>query len=119
MRVVMMYRVSDLPLVFLIRRVPASGTDAVLKGPEIAQLVSLAAEVPKKIKELRDAKGKPIPADIEFAFRNGQLALLQIRPFVESKSAQANQYLIGLDASFRKNADRKVNLAEAASGGSR
>ena len=98
---------------------PASGTDEVLKEGEIAQLVALAADVPKKIKEMRDAKGQPIPADVEFAFRDGRLALLQIRPFVESKNAQANQYLISLDASFRENANRKVDLGDLPVGGSR
>lgn len=99
--------------------VPASGTDAVLKEAEIAQLVALAAEIPKKIKEMRDAKGRPIPADVEFGFRGGRMALLQMRPFVESKNAQANQYLISLDVSFRENADRKVDLGDNPVGGSR
>ncbi len=96
--------------------VPASGTDAVLRDAEIVQLVSLAAEVPRKIEELRDRKGRPIPADIEFAFRDGRMKLLQIRPFVESKSANANQYLISLDSNFRKNENSTVDLAEPTAG---
>jgi hypothetical protein len=35
---------------------------------------------------------------VEFAFKDGSLALLQLRPFVESKSAQRNEYLLSLDA---------------------
>jgi predicted SPOUT superfamily RNA methylase MTH1 len=59
---------------------------------------------------LRDEAGNALPADIEFAFKDGKLALLQIRPFVESKSAQHNQYLNGLDEEFRKRSSTRVDL---------
>jgi hypothetical protein len=42
-----------------------------------------------------------MPADVEFAFRDGRLTLLQIRPLNESKSAQRNAYLLSLDAQLR------------------
>jgi phosphoenolpyruvate synthase/pyruvate phosphate dikinase len=77
---------------------PASGSDWVLLPKEVRQLVKLAREVPKKLDSMRTAFGEPIPADIEFAFRDGRLALLQIRPFSESKRAQRSQYLAVLDA---------------------
>ena len=41
--------------------------------------------------------GLPAPADIEFGFRDGQLALFQIRPFVESLRARRSLYLIDMD----------------------
>jgi phosphoenolpyruvate synthase/pyruvate phosphate dikinase len=81
-----------------VTRAPASGTEAVLTREEIAQLIQLSREVPKRFATLRDAQGNPLPADIEFAFRGGRLTLLQIRPFVESRSAQKSRYLLELDA---------------------
>jgi hypothetical protein len=51
-----------------------------------------------------------VPADIEFAFRGGKLALLQIRPFNESRRAQRSQYLAQLDAAFASRGDDKVLL---------
>ncbi len=81
-----------------ITEVPASGSDWVLLPGEVRQLVKLAREVPKKLDTMRTAFGEPVPADIEFAFRDGRLALLQIRPFSESKRAQRSQYLAVLDA---------------------
>jgi phosphoenolpyruvate synthase/pyruvate phosphate dikinase len=83
-------------------REPASGTQAVLQPEEIEQLIALARDVPKRFASLRDAQGAAIPADIEFAFRDGRLTLLQIRPFVESRSAQRSRYLLGLDALLRE-----------------
>lgn len=84
-----------------IARAPASGTEAVLEPDEIAQLIRLSREVPNRFATLRDAQGNALPADIEFAFRDGRLTLLQIRPFVESKSAQRSRYLLELDAQLR------------------
>ena len=81
-----------------IQQLPASGSNWVLLPGEVRQLVKLAREVPAKLETMRTAFGEPIPADIEFAFRDGQLALLQIRPFSESKRAQRSQYLAVLDA---------------------
>jgi len=78
-------------------REPASGSEQLLQPREIDQMIALSRAVPKRFATLRDAQGNPLPADIEFAFRDGRLTLLQIRPFVESKSAQRNAYLLGLD----------------------
>ncbi|HZO08624.1 MAG TPA: PEP/pyruvate-binding domain-containing protein, partial [Myxococcota bacterium] len=68
-------------------REPTSGTQQLLTPREIDQMIALSREVPRRVPTLRDAQGNPLPADIEFAFRDGRLTLLQIRPFVESKSA--------------------------------
>jgi len=87
---------------------PASGSDWVLQPGEVRQLVKLAREVPQKLVTMRTATGEPIPADVEFGFRNGRLALLQIRPFNESKRAQRSQYLAELDAPARARDDEPV-----------
>jgi len=92
-----------------IDHVPASGTPAVLKREEIDQLITLAGEV-AKFPSLRDEQGVVLPADIEFGFKDGRLALLQIRPFVESAAAQQNLYLLQLDAGLRERGQASVVL---------
>jgi hypothetical protein len=89
---------------------PASGGDVVLTPSEVKQLVAFAKSVPARFPSLRTASGDPVPADIEFAFRGGRLALLQIRPFNESRRAQRSQYLAQLDAAFATRGDDKVLL---------
>jgi hypothetical protein len=89
---------------------PASGGEQVLTPAEIAQLVALAEQLPTRVATLRNEDGTTLPADVEFAFRGGQLTLLQIRPFVESRAAQRNDYLLSLDAGPRERASRRVRL---------
>ena len=89
---------------------PASGTEAVLQPGEIDQLVDFARHVHERFPSLRDEAGNPLPADVEFAFRNGRLALLQMRPFVESGRAQGSAYLAGLDAGLRDRGQLPVAL---------
>ena len=90
---------------------PASGTTSVLTRAEISQLIELACEVPARFETLREADGSPVPADIEFAFLRGDLVLLQIRPFVESKGAQSNSYLASLDAGLAAKGQRRIDLS--------
>jgi hypothetical protein len=87
--------------------VPASAPEVLLQPGEIEQLIALAADVSQRFTSLEGA-----PADIEFAFKDGRLALLQIRPFVESRRAQQSKYLNALDADFRaRGADEVVLYA--------
>jgi phosphoenolpyruvate synthase/pyruvate phosphate dikinase len=92
-----------------VTRRPASGTEAVLTQDEVVQLSRLSVDV-AKFPSLRDDQGRVLPADIEFAFKDGQLALLQIRPFVESRSALESAYLRKLDAAFRDRGRERVAL---------
>jgi hypothetical protein len=87
----------------------SSGTSAVLQREEIDQLITLAGEV-AKFPSLRDEAGEELPADIEFGFKGGRLALLQIRPFVESAAAQQNLHLQQLDAGLQERANASVDL---------
>ena len=89
---------------------PASGAETVLDPGEIKQLVALAKSVPARFPSLRTLSGDPVPADIEFAFRGGRLALLQIRQFNESRRAQRSEYLAQLDASFAARGGNEVSL---------
>jgi hypothetical protein len=91
-------------------KVPASGTSAVLQTDELRKLVAFANVVGNRFPSLRDEAGNHLPADVEFAFKDGELTLLQIRPFVESKSAQQSGYLSQLDAAFRERGAALVDL---------
>jgi len=99
-----------------LREVPTSGKDRVLDDEEIRELVRLAKEV-ENFPALKTDSGV-VPADVEFAFRRGQLALLQIRPFNESKAASRSGYLSGLDGKSSERKSDRVRLDESP-GGSR
>lgn len=93
-----------------ISELPASGRDFVLEPDEVAQLVTLANELPAKFPPIVDADGRPAPADIEFGFKDGELRLFQIRPFLESRTARASALLAELDATEPGVARRDVDL---------
>ena len=65
---------------------------------------------------LEGPSGQRFPADLEFAFRDGRLALLQLRPFVRSRRAEESERLRALDAPLRERADRIVRLDEGPGG---
>jgi phosphoenolpyruvate synthase/pyruvate phosphate dikinase len=93
-----------------LQTVRASGTDAVLRGNEVLQLITLARDVDARFPGLTRADGSRAPADVEFAFRGGELAVLQIRPFVDSTRARGDYYLAGLDAGLRERIGLPVAL---------
>ena len=64
-----------------VTKIPVSGDSRVLKPHEIERLVKLARGLPQRFPAIRDAAGRPAPADIEFGFVGGKLRLFQIRPF--------------------------------------
>jgi hypothetical protein len=88
----------------------ATGADSILTGGEILQLITLARDVEARFPGLVRPDGTRMPADVEFAFRAGQLALLQLRPFVDSKRARSNYYLAALEVGLRDNAQLPVDL---------
>jgi hypothetical protein len=94
-----------------IARVPVSGADTLLKENEIRQLIAFAGEIPKQFPQ-HGEDGKPVAADVEFAFVGGKLWLLQIRPFNESREARGAGYLIQMDKALEANMNRTVNMRE-------
>jgi hypothetical protein len=74
-----------------------TGAEEVLQPGEIAQLVAFWKALPARFPPILDGEGKPTAADVEFAFVDGRLYLLQIRPFNESARARENAYLRQLD----------------------
>ena len=59
-----------------VESVAATGTSTVLQPLEIEQLIRFAREVPVRFPTLRSESGEPLPADVEFAFRDGKRLLL-------------------------------------------
>ena len=95
-----------------VRKLPVSTADRVLRDDEIAQLVTLARDLPTRFPEVVNAAGKPTPADIEFGFLDGKLALFQIRPFLDSDKALGNTVLHELDAPLAARRELPVKLDE-------
>ena len=96
-----------------VAKVPTSGAETLLKAEDVRQLIAFSDEITKRFQQVDD-RGQPAAADVEFAFVEGRLALLQIRPFNESREAQASAHLAKMDQALEKNLDRMVNLREAA-----
>ena len=82
-----------------IAKLPVSGSETLLTPAEIRQLIDFADEIPRKFPQ-QGEDGKAVAADVEFAFVDGRLWLLQIRPFNESREAQASAYLAKMDEPF-------------------
>ncbi len=95
-----------------VAKLPASGAETLLKEGDVKQLIAISDEINKRFQQLDD-RGQPAAADVEFAFVGGRLWLLQIRPFNESRQAQASAQLAKMDQTLEKNLDRMVNLREA------
>jgi hypothetical protein len=95
-----------------IAKVPVSGQDTLLTPNEINQLIAFADEIPRQFPQLGE-DGKPVAADVEFAFVNGKLWLLQIRPFNESRAARGANHLIQMDKALEGNLKKTVNMREA------
>jgi hypothetical protein len=95
-----------------IAKLPVSGRDTLLTADEAKQLVAFADEIPKQFPQLGE-DGKPVAADVEFAFVDGKLWLLQIRPFNESREARGAAHLIQMDKALEANLGRTVNMREA------
>jgi hypothetical protein len=94
-----------------IAKVAVSGADTLLRASEIRQLIAFADQIPKQFPQLGE-DGKPVAADVEFAFVDGKLWLLQIRPFNESREARGASYLIQMDKVLQSNMNRTVNMRE-------
>lgn len=92
---------------------PTTGTEEVLEPAEIAQLIDFALALPTRFPAIVDGQGRPAAADVEFAFVDGKLFLLQIRPFNESARERGSAYLREIDQrSGARLADARVLMNE-------
>lgn len=87
---------------------PVAG-DGVLQPAELEALRRLGNQLPARF-PLRDAEGHPLPADVEFGFIEGRLALFQIRPYQQSREARRNRFLLDLDRPLREREGQRVHL---------
>ena len=70
------------------------------------------AEIPRQFPQL-GADGKPVAADVEFAFVGHTMWLLQIRPFNESRQARGASHLASMDKALAANLGKRINLKDA------
>jgi hypothetical protein len=89
---------------------PTSGADQLLMPGEARALIGFAQQLPNRFPPITDAEDQPAPADVEFGFVNGVLELLQIRPFLESRSARESVYLARLDAADADSESKRVDM---------
>ncbi|MBF0456068.1 MAG: hypothetical protein HQL72_14775 [Magnetococcales bacterium] len=66
-------------------------TGPVLNDKELMQLRELAQEVAQRYPPAKDASGALLPWDVEFAFAEGKVWLMQIRPLVQRGAQVADQ----------------------------
>lgn len=81
----------------------------VLQPAELEALRRLGNQLPERF-PLRDTEGHPLPADVEFGFIEGRLALFQIRPYQQSREARRNRFLLDLDRPLREREGQRVHL---------
>jgi hypothetical protein len=89
---------------------PVSGEDRVLQPDDVSTLIALVGELPQRFPGVVDTQGRLMPVDIEFGFRDGELMLFQIRPFVESARARSNDYLRALDSGLKDMREVQIDL---------
>ena len=78
-----------------------------LAPAEIAQLRQLGRQLPERFPQ-HDEAGQVVPADVEFGFVAGRLALFQIRPYLQSRAARRDRFLLELDAPLRAQSGRVI-----------
>lgn len=83
----------------------------VLTAAEAEQLRQLGLQLPWRFPQ-RDEAGALAPADVEFGFVAGRLALFQVRPYLQSKAARRDHFLLALDAPMRARAHAWIDLLE-------
>ena len=89
--------------------VPASGNERVLNEKELVILKDLSEQVANRLSvPLNEIRKSAL--DIEFGFVDGELALFQIRPFVQNKNAKVMEYLLQLERQETTRENVRVNL---------
>jgi len=92
------------------QRMPADAPDELLQPDEIERLRRLAADIEARFPLPSADDGSTPPADIEFGFVDGRLALFQIRPLVENRRARRDLHLAEIDRERPGAADVLIDL---------
>ena len=90
-----------------INEIPASGQSRSLSDDDIQAILKFTSSIDNWNKEHDGAA-----ADVEFGFLNGEFALFQIRPLVDSDSGERDQRLIALDSTLTDAANVSLSLDE-------
>jgi hypothetical protein len=93
-----------------LRRLPASGSQEILTTDEIATLIDLAQDLPRRFDNLQISDGATVPADVEFGFIDHRLVLFQVRPYLDDSRLRRNDYLTSLDQTVKKLDVQMVSL---------
>jgi len=81
----------------------------VLSAEEISQLIRFINALAEKFPQ-RDEFANLTAADVEFGFKNGQLVLFQVRPYLKNRQVKKTHYLNQLDLSLDKTGNINVDL---------
>ena len=68
----------------------------VLEKKELDRLRALAQEIKEKLKGI-EGIGQSGPYDVELGFKDDDIWLFQVRPYVENKRSKSSMYLLSLD----------------------
>jgi hypothetical protein len=86
----------------------------VLTIEEIAKLIQLSQQQEAKFPQYGES-GEKTAADIEFGFKNGELVLFQVRPYLQNRRVKKNHYLNMLDQALNDSTNISVNMNEVPS----
>ncbi|MCP4008612.1 MAG: phosphoenolpyruvate synthase, partial [Proteobacteria bacterium] len=81
----------------------------VLSAEEISKLIKLSNDLAEKFPQ-RDDLGNLTAADVEFGFKNGQLVLFQVRPYLQNRRVKKTHFLNQLDLGLHKTGSINVDL---------
>lgn len=90
-------------------KVQLEASGQVLSAEEISKLIKFANELTEKFPQ-RDDLGSLTAADVEFGFKNGQLVLFQVRPYLKNRRVKKTHYLNQLDLSLEQTGNINVDL---------
>jgi hypothetical protein len=87
---------TNLPRTGGVQKVQAHFDQAILTPADLSRLRETAAEIKQKLPGTPGIETDG-PFDVELGFRNDQIVLFQVRPFVENKLARSSLYLRSMD----------------------
>lgn len=102
-------RYTVLPSEGGVRKLPARLNHPILNGSELKKLEKMVAEIREKLPGAPGIETR-VPFDVESGFKDGELRLFQIRPYVENRQAQASRFLRSLDPKMF--AGRRIGLSD-------
>jgi hypothetical protein len=100
-------RYTLLPTEGGVRKLPTRLNHPILNGSELKKLEKMAAGFREKLPGAPGIETRG-PFDVELGFKDGELRLFQVRPYVENRQAQASGFLRSLDP--KMSTGRRIDL---------